>query len=328
MIGFEDKNGKYIDLHTHSTASDGSMTPAELVRHAHENGLSAVALTDHDTVAGLEEALEEGARTGIEVIPGVEISVSLSGWGVQARENARGRESRISRESREDRSHDDFDSAFHEADRAYEPEMHLHGYFFSGNYGSIQATLEYLRRKREQRNPRIIERLNEMGISITMEEVAAKAHGGIVGRAHIARVLVDKGYAAGIDESFDKYLAVGRPAYVRKDKLTPGQGIAAILQSGGVPVMAHPIHLGLEPGQLAAVLERLKAAGLKGIEALYTDNTEEQTRELLELAEKTGLVVTGGSDFHGTFKPDIKIGVGRGSLRVPESLLESLRACR
>ena len=119
------------------------------------------------------------------MIPGGDKRIAVR-WGVQARENARGRESRISRESREDRSHDDFDSAFHEADRAYEPEMHLLGYFFSGNYGSIQATLEYLRRKGEAQ-PRIIERLNEMGISITMEEVAAKAHGGIVGRAHIAR---------------------------------------------------------------------------------------------------------------------------------------------
>ncbi|HPP36462.1 MAG TPA: PHP domain-containing protein [Clostridiales bacterium] len=291
MAVFFDKNGKYTDLHTHSTASDGSMTPAELVRHAYESGLSAVALTDHDTVAGVEEALEEGAKIGIEVIAGVEISVSLSEWGFSE----------------------------------YETEMHMLGYFFSRNFEPIQATLEELRRKREQRNPKIIEKLNEMGIDITMEEVASKAPGGVVGRGHIARVLMEKGYTANMKEGFEKYLGTGKPAYVRKDKLTPEQGIAAILQSDGVPVLAHPVLLGLQREELAAVLDRLKAAGLKGIEALYPENTPEETEELLDLAAKTGLKVTGGSDFHGIYKPEIRIGVGRGCLRVPYSLLQKLK---
>jgi len=291
MTVFSDKSGKYTDLHTHSTASDGSMTPAELVRHAYESGLAAVALTDHDTVAGVEEALEEGARIGIEVIAGVEISVSLSEWGFTE----------------------------------HETEMHMLGYFFSRNFEPIQATLEELRRKREQRNPKIIEKLNEMGIDITMEEVASKAPGGVVGRGHIARVLMEKGYTANMKEGFEKYLGTGKPAYVRKDKLTPEQGIAAILQSDGVPVLAHPVLLGLQREELAAVLDRLKAAGLKGIEALYPENTPEETEELLDLAAKTGLKVTGGSDFHGIYKPEIRIGVGRGCLRVPYSLLQKLK---
>jgi predicted metal-dependent phosphoesterase TrpH len=290
MTIFSENNGRYVDLHTHSTASDGSMTPAELVRHAYECGLSAVALTDHDTVAGVEEALEEGARVGIEVIAGVEISVSLSRWGT-----------------------------------TFGNEMHLLGYFFDGGYEPILTTLEELRRRREQRNPRVVEKLNEMGFDITMEEVAAKATGDIVGRGHIAKVLMEKGYTASIEEGFRKYLAAGKPAYVSKEKLTPEQGIAAILQSGGVPVLAHPVLLGLRRGQLLDVLERLRAAGLRGIEALYSENSPEQTKELLELAEITGLKVTGGSDFHGSIKPDIKIGVGGGNLRVPESLLKELK---
>lgn len=287
---------KYVDLHTHSTASDGSMTPAELVRCAHEKGLAAIALTDHDTVDGVEEALEEGARTGTEVVAGVEISVSLSGWDYPGSD-----------------------------EESVEPEMHLLGFFFSGNYEPILKTLEELREKREQRNPRIIRKLNEMGFDISMEEVRAKAPGGIAGRPHIARVMMEKGYVSSIAESFEKYLGVGRPAYFRKDKLTPEEGIAAILNAGGIPVLAHPVLLGLKSGPLDQVLKKLKAAGLIGMEALYTENTPEHTREFMELAAQNKLLVSGGSDFHGSFKPDIEIGIGRGNLRVPYEVLENLK---
>ncbi len=299
MTKFIYDNKKYIDLHTHSTASDGSMAPAELVRYAHSKGLAAVALTDHDTVVGLEQALEEGSRLGIEVIAGVEISVSVSPWNIPSYRCPNG--------------------------ETGEPEMHLLGYFFKGNYEPILKTLDELRAKREQRNHRIVGKLNEMGFDISMEEVAAKAGGGIVGRPHIARVLMEKGYTSSITEGFEKFLAAGRPAYFRKDKLTPEVGIAEIRQSGGVPVLAHPIFLGLKGEALDRVLNKLKAAGLIGIEAFYTENTGERTKELLELAVKNELKVTGGSDFHGSFKPDIEIGVGRGNLRIPYELLASLR---
>jgi hypothetical protein len=307
ITGHNDINQKYIDLHTHSTASDGSMTPPELVRHAYRKGLSAVALTDHDTVAGAEQALEEGRRLGIEVIAGVEISVSLSIWDLPAYKCP------------------DCGRSEDHAQKSNEPEMHLLGYFPNGGYEPILKTLEELREKREQRNPRIVSKLNEMGFDITMDEVASKAKGGIAGRPHIARVLLEKGYISSMAEGFDKYLAPGRPAYFRKDKLTPEEGIAEILRSGGIPVLAHPIYLGLEGSQLDQVMKRLKAAGLAGIEALYTDNTPEQTKELLELAARNGLIVTGGSDFHGSFKPDIEIGIGRGNLRIPYELLPGLK---
>ncbi len=295
MLSFETED-KFIDLHTHSTSSDGSLEPDALVRHAYGLGLAAVALTDHDTVSGVGAALEEGEKLGMEVIPGVEISVSLSSWELPAFT----------------RSH-------------AEPEMHLLGYFFSGSYELLAGTLDELQQKREQRNPKIIAKLRELGFDITLEEAARKAAGGIVGRPHIARVLLEKGYISSISEGFDRYLAAGRPAYFRKDKLTPEEGIAEIIRAGGVPVLAHPIYLGIGGRQLGEVLVRLKAAGLKGIEAIYTENTKEQTEELLKLAEEYDLKVTGGSDFHGSFKPDIEAGTGRGGLRIPYSLLSALK---
>ncbi len=295
-----------IDLHTHSTASDGSMTPAELVRHAFAKGLGAVALTDHDTVNGVEQALEEGEKLGIEVIPGVEIGVSYS---------------------RPDISSCSIPPELPqlECSISFDPEMHLLGYFFSEKYGDILKTLKELQEKREQRNPKIVSRLKELGFDISMSEVNSLAAGGIVGRPHIARAMIDKGYVANIEEAFDKYLASGRPAYFKKDKLSPAEGISEITRAGGVPVLAHPIYLERSADQLDILLGQLAGMGLRGIEAYYSENTEAQTSELLLQAQKHKLLVTGGSDFHGRFKPDIEIGSGRGSLKVPYSLLERLK---
>ena len=259
------------------------MTPEELVRHAYEKGLAAIAITDHDSMGGIEQALDEGRKLGIEVIAGVEISV-------------------------------DFD-----------PEMHLLGYFLNGRYELILKSLEELRLMREQRNPKIIRKLNELGFDITMEEVNKKSDGVNVGRPHIARVLLDKGYVGSIAEAFEKYLSAGKPAYFKKDKLTPEEGVALIARSGGTPVLAHPVYLDMAGIDLEQLLPRLKAAGLKGIEAVYSENSEEQTAKLLKLAEANGLAVSGGSDFHGSFKPHIEIGVGRGKLRIPYELLDILK---
>ncbi len=275
---------KWIDLHTHSTASDGSMRPAELVRYARETGLAAIALTDHDSMGGVEEAIEEGKKTGVEVVAGVEIGVE------------------------------------------FKPEMHMLGYFFGDSYENIREVLEELRQNREKRNPQIVEKLNEMGFAITMEEVREAAGGNVIGRPHIAKVLVDKGYAASVGEVFDKYLSAGRPAYFKKDRLTPGQGMQEILKAGGVPVLAHPLYLERDWEQLDELLAQLKQEGLKGLEVYYTDHSEEDIVQYRRLAEKHGLVMTGGSDFHGSFKPDIDLGKGRGNLKVPYELLEKLKA--
>jgi len=274
---------RFIDMHIHSTASDGSMRPSELVRHAKENGLAAVALTDHDTVDGIKEALEEGERIGLEVVPAVEISL-------------------------------DFDT-----------EMHMLGYFFGETYLNIEPVLRGLREKREKRNPKIIENLNRMGFDITIDEVVAEAQGRVVARPHIASVMVKKGYVESVAEAFEKYLANGKPAYVKRETLTPEEGIKVIRDAGGIPVLAHPIYLGLTLEELDELVARLVAAGLKGIEAYYVDNTIFDTINLLKLAAKYDIVVTGGSDFHGRFKPDISIGKGRGNLKVPYEFLERLK---
>lgn len=272
-----------IDLHTHSRASDGSMQPAELVRYAYGKKLKAIALTDHDTIKGLEEAINVGKQIGIEVIPGIEISADFS------------------------------------------PEMHILGYFTKGYYSRIRNVLATLLEKREERNPKIINKLIEMGFDITMEEVLRQSNGGITGRPHIAKVLLEKGYVESIKEAFDKFLSSGRPAYFKKDKLTPEECIYEIIAAYGIPVLAHPIYLNMDHTELDSLFSRLKKDGLVGIEAYYVDNTPEQTEMLVSLAKKNGLIVTGGSDFHGSFKPDIEIGIGRGNLSVPYELLEDLK---
>lgn len=277
------RDQKYIDLHTHTTLSDGSMTPEELVRYALDKGLAAVAVTDHDNVGGVSRALDEGDKLGIEVIAGVEISVDFS------------------------------------------TEMHLLGYFPNGYSESILKMLEDLRVRRELRNHKIVIKLEEIGFDIIMEEVNSKAEGGIVGRPHIARALAEKGYVESMNEAFEKYLGVGKPAYFRKDKLLPQEGIGEIIRAGGIPVLAHPIFIGLPYDRLDRLVGELAGNGLKGIEVFYSWHTEEQTSELLKIAEKYGLLVTGGSDFHGSFKPDIEIGIGTGTLKVPYSLLEALK---
>lgn len=274
---------KFIDLHTHSIASDGSMSPSELVTHAWENGLAALAVTDHDTVDGIAEALETGKRLGIEVLAGVEISVD------------------------------------------FEPEMHLLGYFLKDNYHNIESVLEELRVKREERNPKMIEKLNELGFDITLEEVEREAKGRIVARPHIASVLYKKGYVSSIRDAFDRYISDGKPAFVKKDKLTPHEGITEIIKAGGIPVLAHPIFLGLTLEKLDGLVGRLVESGLMGIETYYVEHSQEDTGNLLRIAIKHDIIPTGGSDFHGTFKPDIKIGTGRGNLSVPYEVLERMK---
>lgn len=274
---------KYIDLHTHSTSSDGSMSPEEVVRHAAQKGLAAIAVTDHDTVEGIEEALAAGEEAGIEVIPGLEISVD------------------------------------------FKPEMHILGYFFNGTHQNIRGTLADLRAGRERRNVKIIDKLNEMGMDITMEEARAIAFRGIVGRPHIARALMNKGYVGSIHDAFDRYLCSGCPAYFRREELSPEDGIREILKAGGIPVLAHPIYLERSLSKLDELLSHLVRLGIRGIEAYYAENSVEDTGNLLRLAIKHNLLVTGGSDFHGTYKPHIEIGRGRGNLKIPYELLEKMR---
>lgn len=274
-----------IDLHVHTTASDGTMTPAETVFHAARCGLKAIAITDHDTVEGVPEALAAGEQAGIEVVPGVEISVDHPG------------------------------------------EMHILGYYIDPHSAELQHVLSRLRRYRDKRNPLMADKLRRLGLALTMADVAREAQGEIIGRPHFAAVMIKKGYVKDFSQAFDYYLGVGQPAYVKKERLSPKQGINMITSSGGVPVLAHPKYLaaGGRDG-LKKLVRELKGYGLQGIEVFYTAHSPEETRKFYNLAVANGLVVTGGTDFHGANKPKIEIGIGEGDLAVDYGILEKLKS--
>ena len=274
---------KRLDLHVHTTFSDGSLPPADVVKLAQKANVSALAITDHDTVDGVPEALTVGQELGIEIVPGIEIS---SRWhGI---------------------------------------EIHILGYFINWKDAALLARLARYRDSRHARNPRIVEKLNELGLDITDEEVEALAGPASIGRPHIARVLMNKKYVNSAKEAFDRYLAEGAAAYVPRDLPDPAEAITLILAAGGVPVVAHPSWLDRSEG-IVPLCNELKNVGLAGIEVHYSTHRPEQTSQYLNIAKKLDLLVTGGSDFHGVTKPDIDVGVGRGHLKVPEKLLEPLR---
>lgn len=273
-----------IDLHTHSLVSDGTYTPAELVRYAKGKGLRAIALTDHDRIDGIEEAEAVGGEVGVEVIPGLELSADFP-----------------------------------------EGAMHFLGLFIDRTSPSFRRRLAVFQAARRERNPKIVKKLQEMGFKITEEEVAAAAGGGQAGRPHFARVLMEKGYVHSIAEAFERYIGDGGPAYVKKPQPSPEACIALIHEANGVAVLAHPNTLRLPVERLGALLERLAKAGLDGIEVYYSTHTPEETIRYERLADAWNLAKTGGSDFHGKHKPQIDLGIGRGSLHVPYALLEELR---
>jgi len=279
---------KFIDLHTHSTASDGSYSPAEVVRLAKEGGLAAMALTDHDTVDGLPEAVAAGAELGVEVIPGVEISAQFPGG-----------------------------------------TMHILGLFVEYHNGRLDERLAVLKQARIDRNPRIIAKLNALGIPITMEKVDQISGGGQVGRPHIARALMEAGYVQDLQEAFDKYLGWHRPAYVSKFRFPPEAALAMIREAKGIPVLAHPFTLGLGSAYaLKNLIIELKGLGLAGLEVYYSEHTPEQEALYLKLVRELDLQISGGSDFHGLNKPEITLGSMPSQDKLTYNLLEALKAWR
>jgi predicted metal-dependent phosphoesterase TrpH len=277
-----------IDLHVHSAASDGSYPPAEVVRYAKEGGLTAFALTDHDTVEGLPEAVAAGEALGVEVIPGVEISARFPGG-----------------------------------------TMHILGLFIDYTNGHLDERLAVLKQARADRNPRIIAKLNGLGIPITMGQVNRISGGGQVGRPHIARALLEAGYVQDLQEAFDKYLGWRRPAYVSKFRFPQEEAIAMIRDVQGVPVLAHPFTLGLgSEFALRNQLVELKNLGLAGLEVYYPEHTPEQEARYLKLARELDLLVTGGSDYHGANKPEITMGRMRSQNRLTYHLVAALKAWR
>jgi len=277
-----------IDLHVHSAVSDGTDPPEAIPELAATAGCSAVALTDHDTLAGLDVARKRAVQVGVELVGGCEVSCAFSG-----------------------------------------ASTHVLVYFVDHEEGALHDELARLREDRVRRNHRLAELLASLGIPITYEEaVAAATTEDSLGRPHFAGLLVAKGAAESIPDAFDRWLALGRPAFVSKARVHPAQIARAARAAGGVCVLAHPLTLGLGADELDRAVVELVEAGFSGIEAHYANYRPEQRRSLAELAARHDLVATGGSDYHGTVKPGLAVGTGRGDLLVPDEVLERLTARR
>ncbi|RLE16445.1 MAG: hypothetical protein DRJ14_08545 [Acidobacteria bacterium] len=271
-----------IDLHTHSTASDGSNPPGKLPFMAKEAGLSAIALTDHDTVAGLEPFLSACNEAEIEGVAGIEIS-----------------------------------SRWH-----FPGEVHVLGYFMNPKDRDFRKRLEFLQNARSDRNGEMIRKLQSLGIDITLEEWQQEAGGEIVGRPHLARLLIEKGVCRDMREAFGRFIGTDGIAFVPKEKLTTVEAVRFIREFSAAPVLAHPGLLKLDTATLRDFLLELKDNGLAGVECIHSDHDEKTTIKLLELAVRLQLAPTGGSDFHGTPKPHVRLGVPE----VPGSYLDGLKA--
>lgn len=275
-----------IDLHVHSNASDGTYTPEELVNYAAEKNLDCFALTDHDTVSGVEKAIAAAAKLSsdnrkITIIPGVELSTAYN-----------------------------------------KKDVHILGLFVDYKDECFINRLCQFNTLRAERNNKMCELLKNESIDISMEKMKEKFGDTVITRAHFARYLLDNGYTSNINEAFKKYLNAGCPCYVPKIKCTPIEAINIIKEAKGFPILAHPLLYNMTDEELDKLIAELKGAGLMGIEAVYSLNTGNDEEKLLALAKKHNLLITGGSDFHGNNKPSIDLGSGKGNLNIPLSLLE------
>ncbi|MCD6321596.1 MAG: PHP domain-containing protein [Clostridiales bacterium] len=254
-----------IDLHIHTTASDGSLTPEQVVLAAAKIKLKAMAITDHDTINGVAEGLATGEQHGIVVVPGVEFGADYKG-----------------------------------------KETHILGYFSKENYRRIKKYFDWILEKRHKRNRMMISNLNKAGYEITVEEMYKKASGGTPGRPHLAKCLIEKGYAANVNETFNKIL-LRKDIYVPREKTSPESVISEILDKKGVPVLAHPVYLDKE-GMFETAIEEFMELGLAGIEVIHSDHSEADSRKYMNFAKNNNLIMTGGSDFHGANKDNAFIG--------------------
>jgi len=278
-----------IDLHIHTTASDGTLTPSEVISQALKIKLKAIAITDHDTLAGSKEALRAGIPSPLNFLTGVEISAAAPSF------------------------------------YAGSGSFHLLGYSIRLDDPALNHALEKLQQARKNRNPAIIDRLNALGLAITLDEVCQEAGEGQLGRPHIAKMLVKKGFVESMNQAFDRYLGADGPAYVDKYRIECQKAIELILAAGGIPILAHPGLLNCKTNkQFDKLITGLKEMGVKGIEVFYPEHTPEQTRLFAELAQRHKLLLTGGTDFHGSIHPEIAIGSGKGDLFVPYELYEKL----
>ena len=286
-MGYNHRLG--IDLHIHSTASDGSLAPSEIIHLAQKLNLGAIAITDHDSLEGSKEAIEAGIPSSINFISGVEISA------------------------------------------AYPPffpgsgSFHILGYRIRLDDSALNQLLDKLRQARKNRNPEILRLLKKLGCPLSLEEVRKQVRKGQIGRPHIARAMVAKGFVKSIDDAFDNYLGTDKPAYVNKYRIECASAVQTIRAAGGIPVLAHPSLLNISNAkELNHLVGNLKEIGIRGIEVYYPEHTPQQTKQYADLAERYELLMTGGTDFHGSIIPDINMGTGKGNLFIPYELYEKL----
>ncbi len=272
-----------IDLHIHSTTSDGTMNPVELVHYAHKKGLSAIAITDHDTIEGVEQAIAAGGRVGIEVIPGIELSVKYGNHNV-----------------------------------------HLLGYLFDCHHRELQRALEQLQAGRMERNKKILIKLGRLGFTLHLHELEKSAGTGQTGRPHIARLMVEKGYVQSMDEAFAKFLGQEGLAYTSRFIYEVEEAIDLIQQAGGIAVLAHPLQLDKSVEDLDDAMRQLGEMGLDGVEVYYPNHSRSFRKRLIALAEKYGLLMTGGSDYHGSIRPGTSLAGGK-NVSVPAQLLVAMK---
>ncbi len=281
-----------IDLHTHTTASDGTWTPEQLIAGAKQAGLEAIAITDHDTFAGYEEAQPVAAREGVPLICGIELSTKL-----------------------------------HPPAGGGKPKtVHLLGYFLRPPAPAFLEWVKTQQQIRHERNLQLCVRLAELGVQVTIEEVAQRGR-SMAGRPHFASIMVEKGYVTTLQEAFDKFLDEKGAAYVDKHDPSLGEGIRQVREAGGITSLAHPIRLNRFGREEEDLIRQMAKMGLHAIEVWHSDHTERHRERYEMLAHRYRLAITGGSDFHGDNKPGVELGKGKGgNVAVPRNVLERLRA--
>jgi len=274
----------YIDLHVHSSLSDGTLSPSELVFYAKEKNLLAFALTDHDMIDGIEEAVKTGKEQNIEVIPGIELAAEYK-------------------------------------DR----EIHILGLFIDYTDPYFINKLKFIQNGRKERNKKILDKLKNMGMNITQKDLDMISGKDLITRAHFGKIIYEKGYARTLDEAFKLYLTPGKPGYVKREVYSPKKCIELIHKAKGVAVLAHPTLYNLSNDELEYLIRLLSQEGLDGIEGIYSLFSKEQENKIRSLAHKFNLLITGGSDFHGSNKKNLDLGVGRGNLKIPYEILDEIK---
>ena len=279
---------KIVDLHVHSNKSDGTCSPSELVDLAIQKGLSAFALTDHDTTAGLDEAIEYAKGRDIEVVPGIEFSTEYQGR-----------------------------------------DIHVLGLAIDYKAPVFADRLQAFVDSRIGRNRKMCRNLTEAGIDISYEKLMAAYPGAVITRAHYARYLLDHGYVKSLPEAFERYVGDHCPYFVPREKVTPVQAVQLIRQAKGIPVLAHPTLYHMGKDALQKLVSSLTEAGLVGLEAIYSTYSAGEEREMRQLALRNGLLISGGSDFHGSNKPGLELATGyHGKLVIPYDIWERLKEKR